>query len=547
MKRSLKGNAGKAAAVLLAAGLLSGLLAGCGGPQTEQTGEIPWSVGTFSGSDAESGSDSTSAAKPAATEEPAVTEGPAVPEATEIPTAGPEVPEDLLPEEPTPPLPEEQSSLLSAEDAAAVLMEIYDGREFTEELDLSAHPGLLSNADVTGPFLMIRKEGGSRFVPDLVGSDIVDNPELPEGAEIVAADAAAFPMEYIPLIQTDEKMSEAASGKRPIVYALLEYTGYGNAGDYNNGNFTLYYHQSRVSFYSLDTGEMVGWMKTSRSRSGPYMLMTNQYANDGQRPVYKFPDGSIWTDEAWSKALDELFYDENGYQVIGNKLLSVPEEIDTIVVPDGVTEIAADCGAGTDASKLIIPEGVRKIGYQAFYGSEIEEVQFPSTLRYCDAMVLGSTPWQEIRSMDGWVIVGDGVLLYCYSEEEDLVIPEEVRFIAPDALSGLPAKTVTIPSTVIQCCGSLEEDHAAAISYMEDLKKIVFKGGLSEALSGIPLSTFVFCDNMKTVVIDCETGELPDGWINNYVPYEELEFICPDDSEAARWADSWGIQHREEE
>lgn len=465
--------------------------------------------------------------------------------AESVPTAPSATPaaEAAVVEEPEVP-PEKQSDLLPYDKAAESFLKIYDDRVFDESLDLAEHPGLLSVKEVTGPFLRIQKGSGDRFIPDLIGSDIVDNPELPDDVEIVPEDEDFFPKEYLPMIQTREKIAGAAAGKQPVVYAVLEYLGYRSAGEYgSNGDFVLYYHVTRVSFYSMNTGEMLGWMTTSKSRTGPWVLMSNQYASDGQHSIYKFDGRSIWSDTAWTNALDELFYDDNGYQIVGTTLLSVPENIGTIRIPDGVTEIAAHCGGGANAVQLIIPEGVEKIGYMAFSGSNISTVSFPSSLYYCDEDVLSSTPWQEDNSKSDWVIVGDGILLYCNDDSSDLVVPGNVRYIAPGAINNLGAKTLTIPSTVIQCCGSLEYDYHSAISYMEHLEKITFEGGLQEVLPDIELSTFTFCDALETVVVNYDTGELPDHWISTSVDKTNLTIICPDDSPAAQWADSWNVPH----
>lgn len=197
-----------------------------------------------------------------------------------------------------------------AEKAAEVLSEIYESRVFDESLDMSAHPGLLSADEVTGPFLCVHDASGSRFIPDLIQEDIVDNPKLPADAEFVPEEEDFFPQEYLSRLQIPEKTAEVEAGKRQAVFALLEYMGYRVSTRYTDDTI-LYYHVTRVSFYSMETGEMIGWMTTSKHRLGPVFLRSEEQYSDGQHLISPFDDGSIWSDTAWSIALDELVQDEN--------------------------------------------------------------------------------------------------------------------------------------------------------------------------------------------------------------------------------------------
>ena len=338
---------------------------------------------------------------------------------------------------------------IPVDDAVESLKGIYDSREFDEKLDLSQHPGLVTAEDVTGPFLELRKSDGSFYVAD-TSVDNKDKGKLPSDVEIVEAKEDSFPKEYRQLIQSGKNAKAAAKGKEPMVYALMEYTGYGLAGNYNNGGFKLYYHTSRVSFYSTENNEMLGWVNTTESRTGPFILYSNQYGSDGTHPILYFKDDTIWSDKAWTNGLDELFYDENGYQVVGTRLLSVPEDVDTIEVPEGVKEIENGCGSGHKATKLILPKGVEKIGQGAFNGSALKEIEVPKSVTYCKSNVFSNTPWMEEQAKDDWVIIGDGVLLKCTDKDaEELTVPDDVHYIAPWAFSELSCKKITIPSSVV--------------------------------------------------------------------------------------------------
>ncbi len=408
----------------------------------------------------------------------------------------------------------------------------FDKRGFPENKDLSEHPGLLRGAEVTGPFFTVYRSDGSRYIPDVIGED--PQPPLPDDAVIYIADDV--PEQYLALLGIEEKQAQGQNG----VYALQEYTGYGSAGDYNNGNFKLYYHRTRVSFYSYETGELVGWINTSEYRSGPTLLKTSQYSSDGQHPILKFDNGSIWADDVWYKALDELFYDENGYQVVGSRLLSVPDGVDPIVVPEGVTEIADWVGRKHNALTLILPESVERIGYAAFAHSNIWEVNFPAALKYVDVYAFTDTLWWEEQKTNDWVVVGDGVLLYARAEGDEITIPEDVKYVMPEALNGLSCRVLTVPETVLQLCG--KNDFAPIMS--SRLETLILYGGLQDMLKmdGVFVQAAQYCEGLKTVVVACASRELPEAWLQLHTEiYKTMTLYCDPDSPAAKWASENGV------
>ena len=434
------------------------------------------------------------------------------------------------------------------EKAIAMIEKVYNERTFPEDLDLQTHKGLLNNEDVTGPFLKICDTDGNPFIPDLVEDAIVDNPDIADGYKFTTIDDDDLPKEYMDLFHVDDKDVPVSEESKGPVFALLEYTGYDQVGEYNNGNFILYNHVTRVSFYSLEDGSLLAWMNTNRTRSGPIIMRTDQYGSDGTHAIFKYDNGTIWSETAWTYALDELFYDENGYQVIGDRLLSVPEDVSTIEVPDGVTRIDSVAANGTQATELILPDSVKYIGASAFANGAIEKASIPSGVNYVDIFAFSDTPWLEEAGKDGYLVVGDGILINCTDQSEEIVIPSNVKYIAPGALSGLPCKKITIPSTVIECCGSASHPNSssyAAIMDCEQLEDLVIEGGLKEDVEGPGIVVMAHCKNLKTVEITAQSGELPENFLIQYTDVKKnMTLICPDDSPAARWADYNNVAHR---
>ncbi len=422
--------------------------------------------------------------------------------------------------------PENEEDLTEA--VAAQIREQYEQRTFDEALDMSEHPALLNRADISGLFFEIYTAGGERYIPDVGLSDPL--PSLPEDTVIKQTDA--IPEEYLALMSLE-------SIKDPVIYGLLEFTGYGNAGEYSGG-LTMHYHRTRVSFYRYDTGEMVGWMTTSKQRSGSMMLRRSDYKYDGQRDVLTFSNGTIWADDVWTCALDELFYNENGYQVVGTRLLSVPEDVETIVVPDGIEEIDSMVGYNNTAKSLVLPDGLKSIGFAGFKGSALEEIRFPDSLVFAGENAFRDTPWWEAHSSEDWLIVGDGVLLYASAGGDAVTLPEEVHYVMPAALSDLSCRSLTIPDTVLQLCGNM----ITAPTESDSLEELIIRGGLKNVLQmqAVPVRTARYCDSLKTVVVDCEAEGLDDMWLELYSDtLSALTVYCGQDSYIAEWAGDNGV------
>lgn len=89
-----------------------------------------------------------------------------------------------------------------------------------------------------------------------------------------------------------------------------------------------------------------------------------------------------------------------------------------------------------------IPNGLEKIEYAAFYYCDaLEDVAIPDTVTYIGEKAFAGTPWLEsfydgsmkLAENSDFLIVGDGVLIAYRGDKENIVIPETVKYITPDA------------------------------------------------------------------------------------------------------------------
>ena len=423
--------------------------------------------------------------------------------------------------------------------ARALLTEVYESRVFDDSLDLTQNPGLLSQRDFTGPFLCGHLgDNALRYCPKVYQIEDLD-PALPEDVKFLEARQDELPEALLELLLTPEKDELLAEGKG--MFAVLEYIGYGDAGDYTA--FKLYYHRTRISFYDFETGEMLGWIDTTESHQGPMILKAGEYGYDGNHSVLLY-NGELYNEPPlWEKALNELFYDENGYLVVGTRLVSVPEDADPIVVPEGVTRIDEDVGRRHKAVELILPESLESIGESAFLDSALVKVSIPKSVRFVDIFAFGNTPWINEMKQEDYVIVGDGVLLYAGAEGDEITLPEEVRYVRPWSLKYLTCRKLTVPNTVVQLCG--QYGVYSSLDDLDTLETLVLRGGLQEVVDapGVILNAAYGCKSLTTLVIDCDTGELPDDWITIYeYNIDQLTVYCKEGSPAEAWAKEQGIR-----
>ena len=159
----------------------------------------------------------------------------------------------------------------------------------------------------------------------------------------------------------------------------------------------------------------------------------------------------------------ENLYDENGFQILGDRLLSYRGAAETVRVPDGVREIGSSAfsNRGEKISaplRVVLPEGVRKmerfafencetlrsislpeslewIGYRAFHNCEnLVEANLPSGTRIDDKTFEGCS---KLLDADGFAVLNGSLVLFdaaryalrAAGAPDDLSLPESVESI----------------------------------------------------------------------------------------------------------------------
>ena len=162
---------------------------------------------------------------------------------------------------------------------------------------------------------------------------------------------------------------------------------------------------------------------------------------------------------------------------INGAFCRIDTEIETVYIPYGVTEIAADSFRSCNRlSSVHIPKSVSKIGNHAFYYcTSLTQVDISENVSYigCEAFI--GTPWLDNQSED-YVIVGQNILLDYNGFSSTVVIPDTVRSTSSAFYENSYIREIHIPSDVsvigggtFMSCPSLEyvqiPDGVKAIGY----------------------------------------------------------------------------------
>lgn len=108
--------------------------------------------------------------------------------------------------------------------------------------------------------------------------------------------------------------------------------------------------------------------------------------------------------------------------------------------------------ARTGLTQVVLPEGLRTVSYGAFYHcDQLTDVEIPSTVTNVEAYAFEHTPWLEnwrdSTDTGDYLIVGDGVLISYKGTDAEIVIPEDVKYIASGVFRDHHELTsVTFPS-----------------------------------------------------------------------------------------------------
>jgi len=122
---------------------------------------------------------------------------------------------------------------------------------------------------------------------------------------------------------------------------------------------------------------------------------------------------------------------------IANQAYYLNDGLTEYYIPPTVTKIGTLSFARSALASINIPQGVTAIGYGAFYHCDyLGEITIPDSVTQIGPYAFANTKWLNDwykYSTDKFLIVGDGILLAYKGEKKNVVIPDEVKHIAPQA------------------------------------------------------------------------------------------------------------------
>lgn len=182
-----------------------------------------------------------------------------------------------------------------------------------------------------------------------------------------------------------------------------------------------------------------------------------------------------------------------------------------IVVPKNVKKIAPEAFAGSEHRELLeqvdLPEGLEEIMDQAFYNLvNLEEVNFPSTLRYLGAGAFEGTAWLEAERKRSAYVVVNGILVSAYFKNmaAEAKLPETVCRIAPYAFYRCEAQLVVLSESV---------QEIDAYAFVESEVTEIDFSNRADVIVHTPLAAR--CEKLKEIYVPAKLERLETGFVEN--------------------------------
>lgn len=139
------------------------------------------------------------------------------------------------------------------------------------------------------------------------------------------------------------------------------------------------------------------------------------------------------------------------FLMLGNTtLLQYNGNAETVIIPDGVKNIAANAFAYNETVKeILLPDTMEKIGDNAFvHCPNLERITIPKTVSHIGAGAFDDTQW--LQSQEGDFVTVNGILISYKGNDAHVRIPEGITAIGSGAfMANESLRSVYIPDTAI--------------------------------------------------------------------------------------------------
>lgn len=131
----------------------------------------------------------------------------------------------------------------------------------------------------------------------------------------------------------------------------------------------------------------------------------------------------------------------DGVTKLGNRVFYNNKNINSVSLPNSLSEIGDFAFARSSINEITIPDGVEKIGYAAFYGcTNLSTINVPTSVKEIELGALDGTQflnnWNSIEDGNNFLILGDGILAGYKGHTSDVKVPNGVKTIAPGVFEG---------------------------------------------------------------------------------------------------------------
>ncbi len=145
------------------------------------------------------------------------------------------------------------------------------------------------------------------------------------------------------------------------------------------------------------------------------------------------------------------------------------EEIETVIIKEGVTSVGKNAFANKGVENAILPEGLLRIGNTAFIHNDLESIHLPSSLQYIGDAAFSNNDLTEITIPENVTYLG-GVSLGNCEELRTVTIRGKISALEENLfVTDMNLETVILPASV-------KEIKNAAFSNCWGLKTIIFEG-----------------------------------------------------------------------
>lgn len=231
------------------------------------------------------------------------------------------------------------------------------------------------------------------------------------------------------------------------------------------------------------------------------------------------------------------------YIVIDGVLMKYTGAGTDIVIPEGVTEIAAGVFTFRQITSLTFPSTLKVIGEDAFFGSwgSLRAITIPASIEKIGIgafrgntgdhleNILVDAGNKYFKSEDGVLMSKDGKELICYPSGKTATtyaIPETVEVIKNLAMANTILESVTIPSSV-----RIIEPNAFYVSALKELT-------IPATVEWMDTSAIDYCEDLTKLVIESKDTKVEDG---SFFGADKMTVYAPEESPVKRLAEMYGV------